>query len=266
MPEGARRLGRAFASSPHATGLIPFLTAGYPSLDVSLELIRGLEQAGGRAVEIGIPFSDPIADGPEIQRASEWALREGTGPSEVLGLIRRYREGGGTLPLVIMSYANPVLRAGGTAFARQAREAGADAVLLTDLPPEELPEMWQALDAAGLDTIMLVAPTTAPERLPLLLRRCRGFVYCVARTGVTGASEGYAGSLHERLAELRRSTDLPIALGFGVATAEQARGLRGQVDAVVVGAAFMREIARDPGSGATGRVVSLARELAAALR
>src|SRR5437016_6100278 len=169
MPPSAGRLAGAFASRRATTGLIPFLTAGYPSPEASLDLMARLERAGSLALEIGVPFSDPIADGPDIQRASEAALRAGIGPRETLEQIRRYRAAGGTLPIVIMTYSNPVLRVGAPEFAARAREAGADAVLLTDLPPDESPEVWSAFDGARLDTIVLVAPTTPSARLPLPL-------------------------------------------------------------------------------------------------
>jgi tryptophan synthase alpha chain len=265
MPAGAR-LGAAFAERAGSTGLVPFLTAGYPSLDATLELLHAFQRDGALAVEIGIPFSDPIADGPDIQRASEWALERGVAAAESLGLVREFRASGGTLPVVVMTYANPILRGGIESFATGAREAGVDGVLVSDLPPDESPETWRALDRAGLDTIVLVAPTTASTRLPVLIQRCRGFVYCLARTGVTGAGAGYGGAIGERVAELRGLTALPIAVGFGIATGEQAHALAGVADAVVVGAALMREVARDPARGAVERVSSKTRELIDALR
>ena len=199
-----------------------------------------LERLGVRAIEIGIPFSDPIADGPEIQRASEGALASGVGAEETLGLVERFRSRG-TIPVVIMTYANPVLRRGADAFCERARASGVDGILVSDLPPEESPEVWKAFDRAGLDTVVLVAPTTPAERLPRLLERCRGFVYCLARTGVTGTGAGYSGALEDRLAE--------------------AAALRERADAVVVGAAFMRLAAEEPRRGAADRVVALAEEL-----
>lgn len=265
MPGGASRLGEAFASRRGPTGLIPFLTAGYPSLDTSLELMLELERLGALAIEVGIPFSDPIADGPEIQRASEAALARGVGPDETLELVSRFRERA-TLPVIVMTYANPVMRNGIDRFAARARDAGVDGVIVSDLPPEEAPDAWAALDDAGLATILLVAPTTPAARIPRLIERCRGFVYCLARTGVTGrASEGYAGSLEDRVRELRTSTPLPIAVGFGISNAEGAKALRGVADAVVVGAAFMRAIAEDPARGAVERVGRLAGVLQGAL-
>ena len=259
-----RALAAAFAAARGRTGLIPFLTAGYPSLDVSLELMRALDAAGALAIEVGIPFSDPIADGPDIQRSSEWAMRGGTGAAETLDLVARFRRES-RVPVVAMTYFNPVYRMGVERFAARAREAGVDGVLVSDLPPEESPEAWRAFEAAGLDTVMLVAPTTADDRLESLLRRARGFVYCLSRTGVTGRAGGFSGSIPDRVAAIRRHTALPVAVGFGISDADGARALRGVADAIVVGAAFMRAVTVDPDRGARERVDALAREMAGAL-
>lgn len=264
MAAAVSRLGPAFAAARGATGLIPYLTAGYPSLDATLELLVAFHGLGVRAVEVGIPFSDPIADGPEIQRASEWALRAGVGAGQTLELVARLRRTC-DVPVVIMTYANPVLRDGVETFARAAHAAGVDGVLISDLPPDESPEVWDALDREGLDTVVLVAPTTAAKRLPRLVARARGFVYCLARTGVTGSGGGEAGALPERIAAVRAVTPLPVAVGFGIANAEQARALRGVADAVVVGAAFMRAVAQDPAHGPIDRARLLAGELIQAL-
>ena len=267
------RIAAAFAAGRGTTGLIPYLTAGYPSLDVSLEIMNGFAAAGVRAIEVGIPFSDPIADGPDIQRASEWALRQNVGAKETLALIERFRKNADT-PVVVMTYFNPVLRTGVDAFASRARDAGVDGVLISDLPPSESPEAWESLDRAALDTIVLIAPTTPAARLPGILDRARGFVYCLARTGVTGRGDGYAGgkapaqgsSIGERVAELRTHTKLPLGVGFGVSSPADAAALQGVADAVVVGAAFMREIASDPHRGAAERTRALADALTGALR
>ena len=227
MAAAVSRLGPAFASAHGATGLIPYVTAGYPSLEASLELLLAFDRLGARAVEVGIPFSDPIADGPDIQRAAEWALRARVGMVEALELVARLRARS-QLPVVVMTYANPALRGGAEDFARRARAAGVDGVLISDLPPEESPEVWAALDREGLDTVTLVAPTTDDARLPRLLARARGFV-------------------------------------FGIADAMQARALRGVADAIVVGAAFMRAVAEDPARGVVERVGGLAAALVEAL-
>jgi tryptophan synthase alpha chain len=258
------RIAAAFAAAPRRTGLVPFVVAGYPSLEASLEMLRGFDRQGALLAEIGIPFSDPIADGPDIQRASERALARGVGPGHAIELVRALRATS-ELPVVLMSYTNPVTRRGIASFAEQARAAGADGALLSDLPPDEAPEAWTALERAGLDTVVLVAPTTPEARLPLLLGRARGFVYCLARTGVTGTGPGYAGSVPDRVAALRRRTSLPIAVGFGVSDAGQARALRGVADAVVVGAAFVRAAAAGEARGAAERVLALSGELIEAL-
>ncbi len=264
MAGGESRLTASLRARARPTALVPFVTAGYPSLDGTRELLAALERAGAAAIEIGIPFSDPIADGPDIQRASEWALRERVGVPEVLELVRDFRRGS-ALPVVLMTYANPVLRSGAEAFAGGAAGAGVDGVLISDLPPEEDPALWGALDAAGLDTVMLVAPTTPAARARAIAARTRGFLYCLARTGVTGGSAGESGPLPERVAELRALTPLPIGVGFGIASAEAARALRGVADALVVGAAFMRLVAQDPARGSAARVETFARELHAAI-
>jgi len=258
------RLGPAFASAKGRTGLIPFLATGYPSLDQTLEMARGFARMGVRAIELGIPFSDPIADGPEIQRASEWALRHGVRPESALEVVRELRRDS-ELPVVIMTYANPVIRGGVEVFAAAARAAGVDGIIVSDVPPEELPGLWTAFDREAIDTIMLVAPTTAAERLPRLLERSRGFVYCLSRTGVTGRSAGESGDLESRIASLRLLTKLPIAVGFGISSAADARALRGAADAVIVGAAFMRAITEDPEHGASDRVIELGKSLTGAL-
>jgi tryptophan synthase alpha chain len=265
------RLAEAFSRHRDHTGLIPFLTAGYPSLAATDAMLDGLAGLGVRAVELGIPFSDPIADGPEIQRSSEAALRDGIGIPETLACVKRLRAGH-ELPIVLMSYVNPILRFGTERFATESRAAGVDGVIVSDLPPDELPEVWTALERAGLDTILLVAPTSDEARWPGILGRTRGFVYCLARTGVTGSGPGEGGVIPERIAALRRHTRLPIAVGFGISNADQARSLAGVADAVIVGAAFMRAIrgaiADAPRAGdraAVDAVLALAGELTSAL-
>ncbi len=257
------RLARALARTD-AARLVPFLTVGYPSVAHTRDMALALAHAGAGAIELGIPFSDPIADGPDIQRASEWALRRGTGMADVIATVAAIRAGA-DIPIVLMTYANPVLRHGAERFPREARAAGADGVLVSDLPPEELPDLWASFDAAGLDTVMLVAPTTAPERLPHLIARARGFVYCLSRTGVTGGSAGERGDLDARVAAVRSLTALPVGVGFGISAPADAAPLRHVVEAVVVGAAFMRAIAEDPERGATERVAALGGSLARAL-
>jgi tryptophan synthase alpha chain len=258
------RLASAFAAARGRTGLIPYLVAGYPSPEASLEMLRGFAGQGALAVEIGVPFSDPIADGPDIQRASERALENGASVSTALEMVSALRQES-EMPLVLMTYANPILRGGLESFGNQARQAGLDAVLISDLPPDEAPELWSGLDRAGLDTVVLVAPTTEESRLDLLLARARGFIYCLSRTGVTGQGGGFRGSIQDRIASVRKRSALPVAVGFGISSAEDARALAGVADAVVVGAAFMRAASKGAPEGAVHRVLALSRELIEAL-
>jgi tryptophan synthase alpha chain len=182
----------------------------------------------------------------------------------VLDVVRELRRGS-DLPVVIMTYANPILRGGIDAFAADARGAGVDGVIVSDVPPDEATEIWSAFDREGIDTVMLVAATTGPDRLPILLARSRGFVYCISRTGVTGRGPGESGDLGQRISAIRALTRLPVAVGFGVSTAADARALRGVADAVIVGAAFMRAVAEDPSRAATDRVLALGESLISAL-
>jgi tryptophan synthase alpha chain len=258
------RLASAFAAARGRTGLIPYLVAGYPSPEASFEMLQGFSRQGALAVEIGVPFSDPIADGPDIQRASEHALERGAGVSTALELVSALRRES-EMPLVLMSYANPILRVGLDAFGERARQAGLDGVLISDLPPDESPEVWSALDRAALDTVVLVAPTTEESRLGLLLGRARGFVYCLSRTGVTGQGGGFHGSIQDRIAAVRERCALPVAVGFGISSAKDARALAGVADAVVVGAALVRAATTGTPEGAPHRVLALSRELIDAL-
>ncbi len=227
------RLARAFAARRGHTSLIPFVTAGYPSPAGTLELLRGLAALPVLAIEIGIPFSDPIADGPEIQRSSERALAAGIGPRETLALVREFRVSS-QLPVVLMTYANPVLRIGATTFAAEAKDAGVDGLIVSDLPPDEAPATWDAFDQAGLDTVILIAPTTDPARLPVLLARCRGFVYCRDPVGLRPAGRDWirdhlgrpcaCARRHRRRTDRGRRAD---ACGAGRHRGERERGGRG---------------------------------------
>jgi tryptophan synthase alpha chain len=258
------RIASAFAAARGTTGLVPFIVAGYPDFATSLDLLRGFARQGVRAVEIGVPFSDPIADGPDIARASERVLKNGDGSDQALALVEALRRES-QLPTVLMSYLNPLLHRGFEAFLERARRSGLDGVLLSDLPPDEAPEIWDEIDRAALDSVVLVAPTTDEQRLPALLERARGFVYCLARTGVTGAGSGYQGSIPERIESIRRRTDLPVAIGFGISNGRDAARLKGIVDAVVVGAAFVRAVDAGSPEGAAERVLALSGELIEAL-
>lgn len=220
------------------TVLVPFVTAGYPSPDRSPEVLDALVRAGADVLELGIPFSDPLADGPTIQRASFRALEEGTSVRTVLELLRAFR-GRHDTPVVLFSYLNPVLRYGLPAFVHEAREAGAQGLLLTDLPAGADPGMETTVREAGLDLVRLVAPTTPPDRVPLAVRGATGFVYYISRTGVTGARSEVRSQLGREVERLREHVSVPIAVGFGISTPDQAALVARVADGVVVGSALI---------------------------
>ena len=226
-------------------GLIAFLTAGDPSLDATERFVLALAEAGADLVELGVPFSDPVADGPTIQRSSERALRAGTTLANVLELVRRLR-GKTEIPLVIFSYFNPVLQMGLEKFASDATVAGADGVLITDLTLEEGSDYHTILRGKGLDTIFLVAPTSTDDRLKRIAEASSGFVYLISRTGVTGAREALPEDLPALVRRTRGVTSLPLAVGFGISLPGHVSILGGLADAAVVGSALVTEIEKAP--------------------
>jgi tryptophan synthase alpha chain len=263
----ATRIARRFEELARRgeLGLVAYITAGDPTLEVTERIVVELERAGADIVELGVPFSDPIADGPTIQRASERALRSGTTLAGVLELVRRLRQKS-ELPLVLFSYFNPVLQMGIEPFTAAAAEAGVDGVLLTDLTPEEAGEVRPILRARGLDTIFLAAPTSTPERLKLLAESSTGFLYLISRTGVTGAREQLPADLPDLVRRVRRITALPLAVGFGISQPGHVSVLGGLADAAVVGSALVSEIERsstaDEAVAATGERVRLLKSAA----
>jgi tryptophan synthase alpha chain len=238
-----RRIEEAFAGArrDRRAAFIPYLTAGDPSAKLTLELVLALERAGADLVELGVPFSDPLADGAVNQRAAARALAGGTTLAGVLEIVRRVRDRS-SIPLILFTYVNPLLRMGMERFARAAAGAGVDGVLATDLPVEESDDYRKFLLSCGIAPIFLVAPTTAPARLPAIAAACRGFVYYVARTGVTGERQGLPPELREGVARLRESTSLPIAVGFGVSTRSQVEEIAAFADGFVVGSALVKAV------------------------
>jgi tryptophan synthase alpha chain len=222
-------------------GIVAYITAGDPTLDATLKFVLALADAGADVVELGVPFSDPLADGPTIQRASERALRSGTTLAGVLNLVSRIRRSS-QVPLILFSYFNPILQMGLEKFASAAAEAGADGVLATDLTPEESADYRRILHAHHLDTIFLAAPTSSDERLKIISAASTGFLYIISRTGVTGAKDSLPDELPALLRRARRFTDLPIAVGFGISLPGQVSVLGGLADAAVVGSALVSEI------------------------
>jgi tryptophan synthase alpha chain len=249
---GARARGRA--------ALIPYVTAGHPTPADTGAVLEMLAAEGADLIELGVPFSDPLADGPTIQRSSFLAIEQGVDLPWTLGALADFRRGHDT-PVVLFTYLNPVLHHGLQRFLDDAAAAGADGVLLTDLPVGAAPELERQFEDSGLDLIRLVAPTTTPARAREIARAARGFIYYVSRTGVTGASEALSAGLAREVGALRAATEVPVAVGFGISTAEQAAFVAGIADGVVVGSALVERLDREGVEG--GRV--LMRELRRAL-
>lgn len=226
--------------------LVPFITAGDPDIETTRELLFALARAGSDLIEVGVPFSDPIADGPVIQRASERALRQRISVAEILNVVADTRKQM-DVPVVIFSYLNPLLQFGISRFAEEAARAGVDGVLLTDLALEESDEFSKALRANSLDLILLVAPTSTDERLRTIAERASGFIYAVSRTGVTGATTELSNEAEKLVRRVRAVTDLPIAVGFGISNPEQVSEVWRYADAAVVGSAIVAEIERNAG-------------------
>jgi len=253
----ATRISQRFAELRRAgeMGLVAYITAGDPSLEATETFVLALAEAGADVIELGVPFSDPVADGPVIQRASESALRSGTTLAGVLALVKSLRAKT-EVPLVLFSYFNPVLQMGLEKFADAAREAGADGVLITDLTPEEAADYRAAVGARGLDTIFLAAPTSTDERLARIAEASSGFLYLISRTGVTGAKDQLPDDLPSLVRRVRRVTQLPIAVGFGISLPGQVSILGGLADAAVVGSALVAEIERAPSPQAAAQALA----------
>jgi tryptophan synthase alpha chain len=237
------RISDTFAAlrARHEVALIPYVTAGDPDLDTTFQLVHELARRGADLIELGIPFSDPMADGPTNQRAAERALRSGSSLARVLDLVQNLRRTL-TVPLILFTYYNPVFRYGGERFARDAQQAGVDGVLCVDLPPEEADELKRETDQQDLDLIFLLAPTSSLSRVQTVLTRARGFVYYVAVVGVTGARATLPPDLTEMVRRIRAISPLPVGVGFGISSPEQAAHVAEVADAVIVGSALSQII------------------------
>ncbi|MCH9049957.1 MAG: tryptophan synthase subunit alpha [Proteobacteria bacterium] len=261
---GLRAEGRA--------GFVTFVTAGDPDFETSLAIVNGLPAAGADLIELGMPFSDPMADGPAIQASSQRALKAGGSLKRTLELVSAFREGDEATPVVLMGYYNPIYIYGVRRFIDDALEAGVDGLIVVDLPPEEDEELCLPALEAGLHFIRLATPTTDEKRLPKVLTNTSGFIYFVSITGITGTKSVDSEAVAAAVSRLRESTDLPIAVGFGIKTPEQAAAIARVADAAVVGSALVNRIAE--GAGATGAakarlvesVLECARELAQGVR
>ena len=242
-------------------GFIPFITAGDPDLPTTKNLLIELAHAGATLIELGVPFSDPMADGPVIQRASERALKNNFGISEILDVVKETQKEV-DIPIVLFSYFNPLLRYGLERLSRESKDAGVDGVLITDMTPEESDGVSNTLKENNLDLIFLVAPTSTDERLKMIATKASGFIYAVSRTGVTGAREQMTSDAEILVYRVRAFSDLPVAVGFGISTAEQVRDVQRYADAAVVGSAIVKEIEKSGGAEDTvERVGEFARKL-----
>lgn len=238
------RVERRFAELKEAGrgGLVTFLTAGDPDYETSLEIIKGLPAAGADIIEIGMPFSDPMADGPAIQASSLRALKGGMTLQKTLDLVTAFRQGDDTTPVILMGYYNPIFSMGNAIFLEKAKAAGVDGFIIVDLPPEEDDELCLAALDAGFHWIRLATPTTDDQRLPVVLSNTSGFVYYVSIMGITGTKSASAAMVSEAITRLKSHTDLPIAVGFGIKTPEQVAETVSAADAAVVGSALVEQI------------------------
>ena len=258
MTDGVERIAAAFGGHGRAAALMPYLMGGYPDVRASIECGLAAAEAGADLIELGVPFSDPLADGPVIHAAGTAALEKGVHLHDVLGIAR---EVSSEIPVVLMVYANVVLTRGAERFADEAASAGAAGLIVPDLPYDEADEVRAACDAAGLALVPLVAPTTTTERVAEIGKGARGFVYTVSLTGTTGERDALPPELEETVARVRKSTDVPVAVGFGISTADHARQVARLADGVIVGSRIVRA-AGEGGAEAVGAVV---RELAEGL-
>lgn len=242
-----RRIAHKFSDlrSRGAKAFIPFIMAGDPDLDTTVGLVLELERAGSHIVELGIPFSDPVADGPTIQRAGERALRHGYGFSDYLDAVRAIRKES-EIPLLLFSYFNPIFHYGVEALARDAHDAGVDGFLITDIIPEESSEYCACMEQQGLDCVFLAAPTSSDERVAKIADCSRGFVYVVSRTGVTGAQQELSDSIRPTVERVRNHSSLPVAVGFGISRPEHVRSVWAIGDGAVVGSAIVGELEKIP--------------------
>ncbi|QRK84514.1 tryptophan synthase subunit alpha [Pseudomonas granadensis] len=263
------RLQNRFAAlkEQNRAALVTFVTAGDPDYDTSLAILKGLPGAGADVIELGMPFTDPMADGPAIQLANIRALGAQQNLAKTLQMVREFREGNSDTPLVLMGYFNPIHKFGVERFIAEAKDAGVDGLIVVDMPPEHNAELCDPAQAAGLDFIRLTTPTTDDARLPKVLNGSSGFVYYVSVAGVTGAGAATLEHVEEAVVRLRRHTDLPISIGFGIRTPEQAAAIARLADGVVVGSALIDHIASaDTPAQAVDGVLSLCAALSEGVR
>ena len=256
------RIAQTFQSLQNRKALIPYITAGDPDLAATVQLMHGMADAGADILELGVPFSDPMADGEVIQRAVERALANKVSLQGVLAAVQEFRQNNQHTPVVLMGYLNPIHNMGYEAFAQAAADAGVDGVLTVDSPIEHISPLQAALAARGIDCIFLIAPTTTPERIAAIAEKASGFIYYVSLKGVTGSASLNTAEVAEKVAVLRRHVPLPICVGFGISDAESARQIAAVADGVVIGSRIVKEIEANPGreAEAAGKLVKSLKE------
>ena len=265
-----QRLDTCFAKlkGEGRAAFVAYVMAGDPDPETAFRILAGLPAAGADIIELGMPFSDPMAEGPTIQRAAQRSLKQGMTVAKTLDVVRRFRQGDPITPIVLMGYLNPILSRGFERFAREAAESGVDGLIVVDCPPEEADPLADPLEKAGVSLIRLATPTTDDKRLPTVLRRTSGFVYYVSVAGVTGVKEADAEAIRPALQRVKAASNLPVAVGFGIKTPERAAAVARIADAVVVGSVLVDEIAAalEAGEDAAPKVLARARGLAQAVR
>ncbi len=270
----ATRIDQRFAAlkKENRPALVTFISAGDPDLETSEKILSGLPAAGADIIELGMPFSDPMADGPAIQASSQRALKSGQTMVKTLEMVRRFRANDKDTPLVLMGYYNPIYVYGNARFLKDAKDAGVDGLIVVDVPPEADDELCLPAVEQGLNFIRLATPTTDVKRLPAVLKNTSGFVYYVSITGITGAAAPAVNDVHIQVKRIKGETELPVVVGFGVKTGEQAKALAKGADGVVVGSALVQTIEKSLGSkgqasaGTVTGVINMVKELAASLR
>ena len=268
------RIEKRFATLKAAkrAGLVTYISAGDPDIATSYEILKGLPKAGADLIELGMPFTDPMADGPSIQLGGQRALKAGITVDATFDMVRRFRQGDGETPILLMGYYNLVYKRGPERFCKEAAAAGVDGFILVDLPPEEADELKPHAVANGLDTILLTAPTTDDKRLPTVLKYSAGFVYFVSVLGITGTKSATEDAVRSHVARIKRHTDLPVGVGFGIKTPEQAAAVARHADAAVVGTAIVDRVKAGldengfPGKDLVPNVLSFVKSLADGVR
>jgi tryptophan synthase alpha chain len=252
-------------AAAHRKALIPYVTAGHPGREITVPLMHAMVASGADAIELGVPFSDPMADGPVIQRANESALARGIGLRDVLAMVREFRHTDDVTPVVLMGYANPVERMGVELFLDEALSAGVDGLIVVDYPPEESEDFTAAARARGIDMVFLLAPTSGDERIEQVARLASGYVYYVSLKGITGAGNLDTAEVAQRVDRIKRSTALPVGVGFGIRDAATAKAIAAHADAVIIGSRMIQLLEDGEPAGAPARAAAFIGEVRAAL-